>query len=196
MGGEYGLRLRPDEVEELAQDLFLYWLRRKSRFDGRTLGELWNFVSASVRHLVIDHVRHVRADKRTSECDPWFKPLPMDEVESGERGPSASLAVSLGRTPERRMLREEELVRLRRRFQDHCRQVVGEENDAEIVELAVLGGRSSRELSRELARSGRRVCHSTIDSWVHRLRERLAGEGLELPRRPREPDGVWPAGLA
>lgn len=195
-GGEYGLRLRPEEVEEMVQELFLYWLRRKSRFEGWTRGQLWSFVTASVRHLLIDHVRHITADKRTADCcDPWFEPLPLDEAETGERGPRVGLAVAFCRTPERQMLQREEFGRLRRRFQEQCRHVVGDERDVAVLSQAVLGGRSSGELSRELARSGRRVCRSTIDSWVHKLRKRLAKEGLELPRRCREPDGAWPTGL-
>ena len=194
-GCEYGLRLRPEEVEELAQDLFLYWLRRRSRFDGRTLGQLWKFLLASVRHLVIDHRRRVTADKRAADCDPWLETLPLDQASTGELGPSPSRASSCRRTPECQMLRREELLGLQRRFVGHCRKVVDDERDAEVLAQAVLGGRSSGELSRELARSGRKVCRSTIDSWVHKLRRRLADQGLVLPRRCREPDGAWPAGL-
>lgn len=194
-GGEYGLRLRPEEVEEMVQELFLYWLRRNSRFEGWTRGQLWSFVTASVRHLLIDHVRRITAEKRTSDCDPWFEPLPLDEVETGELGPQVGLAVAFCRTPERQMLRREEFGRLRHRFEEQCRHVVGDERDVAVLSQAVLGGRSSGELSRELAGSGRRVCRSTIDSWVHKLRRRLAEEGLGLPRRCREPDGAWPAGL-
>ena len=194
-GSDYGLRLRPQEVEELAQDLFLYWLRRNCRFNGRTLGELWKFILASIRHLVIDHVRYLRAEKRTTDCDPWFEPLALDDVETGRQGPESSLATSSRRTPEVRMLRREELVRLRKRLTDHCRHVVSHERDADVLVRAVLEGRSSRELSRESGRRGRPICRSTIDSWVHALRGRLALEGLVLPRRSREPEGAWPAGL-
>ena len=195
MATEHGLNVSRAEVEELSQELYLYWLRRGSRFDGKTSGQFWRFVSASIRHLVIDQVRRITADKRSLECDPWLVPLPIDEVESGECGamiePLTRLGSEAGRSPETVLVRRENFGDLWRRLIDHCREVVDDERDVEVLERAVLDGHSSRELSLALRRAGRPICHSTIDSWVHRLRLRLESSGLQLPRRAREPDSVW-----
>lgn len=190
MAGEHGLSAGPSEVEELSQELYLYWLRRGTRFEGRTARQFWRFVTISVRHLVIDEVRRVTADKRSPACDPWLQPLPVDEVESGHRGPGPSLATACGRTPEAQMLRSEETGWMWERFRGHCLEVVGEEY-IDVLARAVLDGHTSRELSHALGRAGRPVCRSTIDSWVHRLRQRLEAEGLRLPRREREVESTW-----
>lgn len=196
VANENGLRPSRAEVEELTQELFVSWLVRGRRgFDGRRASQFWRFVHSSVRNLVVDRVRRLTADKRSLECDPWLRPLSLHEVEQGHGGPGTSLATACGGTPESRMLRRETFDDGLRRFRAHCRDVVDDERDVEVLALAVLDGHTSRELSRALRRAGRPVGASTVDSWVCRLRRRLADDGLRLPRRSREPESAWPPKL-
>lgn len=205
---DHGLHPSPSEVEELAQELYLYWLGRRSSFHGRTLSHFWGFVSSSVRHLVIDQVRRITAGKRSPACDPWQPAVLLDELEAGCSGLSAhQLALTLstpgsqptwprGGSPESHLIARQESELLRRQFAEQCRVVVDGERAVEVMAATLLDGHSSREVSRALGRSGRAVCESTIDSWVHRLRRHLEATGRGLPRRPREPESVWPPKFA
>jgi DNA-directed RNA polymerase specialized sigma24 family protein len=207
VAAEHGLQPSPPEVEELSQELYLYWLGRGSSFQGRTVHHFWKFVSSSVRHLVIDQVRRVTAHKRSPACDPWLPTVSLDELEAGTAGPSLLPAASAlstpfvlptwprGGSPESHLIARQESDLLRRRFAEQCRMVVDEERGVEVMALTLLDGHSSREVSRALRRSGRAVCESTIDSWVHRLRRHLESAGRKLPRRPREPESLWPPRL-
>ncbi|MDA8018467.1 MAG: hypothetical protein MPN21_13580 [Thermoanaerobaculia bacterium] len=192
MCAEHGLRIGRAEVDELSQDLYVRWLRRGRRFRGTSDGQFWQFVSTSIRHLVVDHLRGLATYKRSPEGDPWSQPLSMDDVEGGDLGSWSSLEKLSPRSPEACLARGQELENLRHRLESYCRRVVSDPRNVEMLMQAVLDGRSSMELSRVSAMAGHPVCRSTVDTWISRLRAALQADGQRLPRRPREPEGIWP----
>jgi DNA-directed RNA polymerase specialized sigma24 family protein len=94
-----------------------------------------------------------------------------------EAGSFADRLADPGVSPEERLLANE----LRRHFLQRCRAVAGrrsKDRSVRIVRLAVLEGWSSREISERF-----RLAPTGVDSLVHRMRHRLAQEGLHLQRR-------------
>lgn len=197
VGRDHGLHPTRAEVDELAQDLYLVWLHRGTRFRGRTFAEFWSFVATSVRRLVIDQVRRARADKRSPTPHGWHHAAPIDGSHGTceEPAPPGDVSLRSAWTPEDRLLAAESYAHYQERLLQACREVMERDEEAEILAAILLDGYSSREVSRALARRGPAVSVSTLDSWVHRLRLRLAADGLRLPNRTPEPEGAWPPKL-
>jgi len=79
---------------------------------------------------------------------------------------------------------EDRLISAERRkaFLDSCRRLAGRQRqrNLRIFRLAFLDGLTSVEISERL---GRPISANGIDTLLHRVRRRLAEEGLMVPRR-------------
>jgi RNA polymerase sigma factor (sigma-70 family) len=161
------LPLTPEEIEDLLQDV---WCRLFERWGPRLAlgggeGRLYNYLVRTTRNVVRDEVRARRAAKRG-----WGR-----LESSGEAWAVARRSVDPRPSPEERAM----LRQWRRAFRRRCR-CVARRRDLEIVERVLFEGWTSRELAAAL---GAPLSPSAIDTLVHRVRRRLAAEGLELPRR-------------
>ena len=181
----HGAPLTPEEVEDLVQEiwcrLYQHWGERLGLVGGE--GRVYNYLVRTTRNAVRDALRTRQAAKR-----------------GGDRRRSGSEAWSRARrradprpSPEERAM----LRQWRRLFRRRCRRVTGRRGTA-IVERVVLEGWTSRELAAFL---GPPLSPSAIDTLVHRVRRRLAAEGLVLPRRrgrrrPAAPGGPVPGTAA
>lgn len=169
-----GRRPRPEDVEELVQEVYFRLLagraRRLRRFRGTSDGELLAFLGRVVRSVVLDHLRAAGAAKRTAERRPLRPSL---------RHPSTMEPADCGLSAEQRLLLREHRAALLARVQ----KLAGgrrRERNLEILRLALVDGWSSREISRLLAG---RLTPSGVDSVVHRARRLLAEEGITVPAR-------------
>jgi RNA polymerase sigma factor (sigma-70 family) len=164
----YRLRATPEEIEDLVQEV---WCRLVQRWGPRLglgggEGRLYTYLVRTTRNVVLDEVRARKAAKRghgrrESSGDAWSR---------------ARRRVDPRPSPEERAM----LRQWRRTFRRRCRRVA-RRRDAAIVERVVFEGWTSRELAAAL---GTPLSPSAIDTLVHRVRRRLAAEGLDLPRRP------------
>ena len=163
----YRLRLRPEEIEDLLQDV---WCRLVQHWGGRLdldggEGRVYAYLVRTTRNAVRDEVRARRTLKRRHDRSAGSETTWDEARRRVDPRPSPE---------ERAMLRQ-----WRRVFRHRCRRVAGRRAVA-IVERVVLDGWSSRELAALL---GPPLSPSAIDTVVHRVRRKLAAEGLELPRR-------------
>ncbi len=155
-----------EEPEEIAQELYCRLLGGVARqLHGVSDGELWSYLGQIAYRLLLDRQRWQLAAKR-------FPPF-SHTVLGVEQVPSQSSS------PE-----ELTLVSERRRLLLHrCAAALREPCSGPRVRalwMAVFGGWNSRDIAR---RVGGGLSASQIDCMIHRLKKRLAAEGLYLPRR-------------
>lgn len=169
----------PDRVEDLVQEVWCRLLERggrpqELRGDGRTFA----YLARTTRNLAIDRVRAARAVKRGRG---WLR----DEGHrDDDEGPAVveTLRDRAAPTPEDELLRRERRHRARAVLASLVKDRQRRHRDAGILELALLDGWTSRQISAAL---GGRLTASSIDSLVHRARRALRRRGVELPSRRR-----------
>lgn len=158
---------RAAQLEDLVQECYCRLLegggRRLAEFRGLTEPEARAWLLRVAERSTRDRLRSARAEKRggARTAAPWRE---VDRL----RDRSGS--------PERRAIGRQELARFRRRL----RRLSRTPRDERILRLVFLGGLTSREVARL---SGGALSPSTIDTVVHRFRERLAAEGIAVARR-------------
>ncbi len=169
-------RIRPgrDAVDEVAQEVYCRLLaqsgRRLAQCRAESEDQVAAYLARVAERVVVDQVRIGSAAKRGGGL------VGLDWTRVG--GLVKNLIDPSG-TPEDRVLARERLARLAAA----CRQAgagAAWRRDARILRLALFDGWTSREISRHL---GGRLAPSSVDSRIHRLRRRVAGSGVELPRR-------------
>ena len=165
-----GAPAHPELVRDLKQDVFCRLLvaarRRVGWVRGSSEGEAWNYFLQIVRTTVLDYLRRRRARRRQcvrATVDMRF----LDGV------------VASDQTPEQRLLSAEEESQLEARYRA-CLAPHNRKRRARALRLALFEGWSSREIARD---SGGALRASQVDGMVHRVRRRLAKQGVEVPRR-------------
>ncbi len=162
-----GFEVPEEDFEELVQELYCRLLAAGvGQFRGRTEHELWGYLRRVARNLIVDRQRSAAASKRIHEL-------------ALARWEDRRFWVSRSASPEEKVLEGER----RRLFVVSCRRFAdGDGSILRVLEMALLEGRSSREIA--VALRGR-LNASQVDNLVHRLRRRLAQEGLHVPHRRR-----------
>ena len=170
----HGLSPRSGEVEELVQEVYFRLLghggRRLRAFAGEHPAQARAFLRQVSRRVVLDTLRHSQRRKRAG----------VEGLFGAVRLPPAELGYLRYGNPESSLLARERVDHLFER----CRRAAGRRNpdrNLRILKLALLEGRSSREISRHL---GGRLAPSSIDSVIHRVRRELSRGGDEIRRRP------------
>lgn len=172
-----GLPVEPELVEEWAQEVYCRLLKGGA---GRLRLLLrWNerqvvtYLSRVAQRVVVDELRAQTAAKRGGGARTFSTCL--KEL--------ADLAVDPRGTPEDQIL----LAEHRRLLLERCRPIAesmlgwGDRGRLlRVLRLILLEGWSSREVSRA---EGDWLPPSTIDTLIHRLRQRLARGGFGLPSR-------------
>lgn len=195
MAERSGLAPDAEELRDMAQDLYLGWLRRGRGFDGTSQAEFWLYVRASARNLAVSRRRRLETEKRSAGAGDQERAERMGVAAAGAEyeGHRASHDTAC---PETRLLARERRRLRTRRLRRAIRSVAPLDARAHLaLEWVLLEGRSSSEVSRLLALRGEEVCRDQIDRWVFRLRRRLQAQGLRLPRRTPEPAGTWAPSL-
>lgn len=170
----FGVRLSREEREDLVQNAYLRLLDNQAlglrRCRAKRESELSAYLGRIGERVVVDHLRSSSALKRGRRHL-------VDRLLGFEKDP-AECAIDRSPTPEDWVLNRER----RRFFLERCRDVVGKRpvRDLNVLYLAFFEGHSSREICRQL---GGGLTPSCVDSVVHRLKQRLADFGLQLPRR-------------
>lgn len=169
----------PEQVDDLLQEVYCRLLSRGGRslrlFRGAGEEELAAYLGRIAERTVADHLRTSRALKRGRGRLLAFGPCAGEEA--------VARAVDPRGTPEDLLLAAER----HRHFRAVCRRLLPgptAARDTRVLELALLGGWSSREIARAL---GGRLAPSSIDSLVCRLRRRLAESGIAVPKRDCRP---------
>jgi RNA polymerase sigma factor (sigma-70 family) len=165
-----GLRPEPEHVGEVVQDIYCRLLEggesRLERLRQLQLRGTLNYLTRVAESTVYDQVRAARTAKRGNGSRLRMSRqirVRLEKVADPAPTPDQAFLISEGRR----------LVQLRFR-------TLGGLRDARILWLALVEGWQSRELGRAFALAPR-----TVDTLIHRLRRRFAGEGLELRRRRR-----------
>lgn len=165
--GRYGARWAPDEVEEAVQEawcrLVQHWGPRRLGLEGAGEGRLFTYLARTTRNVVVDWLRAAGAKKRGGG---W------ERVTS--RGGTLDHMLDAGATPEETLMAGE----LRRLFRHRCARLLPprRRREVRVLELAILDGWSSREISRRLRG---RLSPGAVATLVYRMRRRLRAEGLE-----------------
>lgn len=172
----YAMELE-ERVEDLVQEVYCRLLGsadRRRRFQGNSEAQLMAYLQRVALSVVVDARREALAEKR------W----------GGQRIAWAEwrLAPNVGVTEEADA--EERLLfgERRRLFLAICREALGRRANSttmQIARLALLEGWTSREIAAGL---DGRLGVAGVDSIISRLRRRLAGLGVALPRRDRLPE--------
>lgn len=167
---------RDGEVEEVVQEIYFRLLdhggRRLRSFAGHHAGQGQAFLRQVAHRVILDRVRHAEACKRSGKGS--------GNLSRAMRLPASELGFRPHGDPERHLLARE---RMRELF-ERCRAAGGrrhQDRNLHILQLALVEGRSSREISHKL---GGRLTPSSVDSVIHRLRRRLAGTDASLRHRP------------
>jgi RNA polymerase sigma factor (sigma-70 family) len=159
-----------EDVEDIVQNLYTRLLadegHRLKNFRGTTEEELFGYLRRTATRLSIDVQRRARAVKRGGGVS-------MKVVRDLEAQGKTSLE---GRpSPEERLL-----------AQESCRLAIREalpsrpswaRRDLKILRLSLIEGRTSREISQAW---GGTLHPSSVDSSMHRMRQRLAASSLNL----------------
>ena len=169
-----GLRPEPEHVREMIQDIYCRLLEggtpRLERLRTLKLRGTLNYLTRVAESTVFDQVRAACTVKRGH----------------GHRlHMSRQVRIRLERIPDPAPAPDHALLQSegRRRILRHFRSMGGPgsgERNARLLWLALVEGWESRELGRAFALAPR-----SVDTLVHRLRRRFAGDGLELRRRRR-----------
>lgn len=165
-----GIEPRPEQLEELVQEVYFRLLSRGLKqldrgVDNRDLVPA--YMARIAERVAVDEVRAYRAGRHTKVR--W---VPFDPE---------GLVADSSSNPEDRFFRAEK----RRLFLDRCRAIaaLGRENrrrNLRILHLAFLEGWTSREI----ARAEGRLAPSTVDTVVSRARRLLEKRlGIPLPSR-------------
>lgn len=162
-----GQRPERHRVEDLVQEVYCRLLAQGGGFDLRRRRDpqVVAYLRRAVRSAAVDGVRAAGAAKRRSG-----EPVPGAVVEPADPAPD----------PEQRLLARDRRRRLLARWRAAAGRGPGAARDTRLLALTLIGGWTSREIA---AASGGRVCSSTVDAAVCRMRRRLAASGLRLPRR-------------
>jgi RNA polymerase sigma factor (sigma-70 family) len=165
-----GLRPEPEHVSEMIQDVYCRLLEggpsRLERLQQLQLRGTLSYLTRVARSTVLDQVRTARTAKR-------------GDLRRLRRGVHLERIADPAPTPDQALLLSEGRRLLLRRFRDLGGPGDGSRN-ARLLWLALVEGWESRELGRAFALAPR-----SVDTLVHRLRRRFAGEGLKLRRRRR-----------
>lgn len=165
---------RPDSewVGEMLQEVYCRLLENRRlilrRFRGSSDAQAFSYLKRVAETVTVDRLRADGAAKRGG----WL-------IEGGHEELTDDAVADLGVSPEALLLERDSW----RRFWGSCRRHVRSRHrarDLAILQLAVFEGWSSREIAAAL---GDRLTVSSVDTILHRLRRRLAAQGLELPGR-------------
>jgi DNA-directed RNA polymerase specialized sigma24 family protein len=169
-----GLRLEAEHVSEMIQDVYCRLLEggppRLERLRKLQVRGILTYLTRVAESTVYDQVRAARTAKRGSVRWLWI---------SRQAGSCLERIPDPAPTPDHALLLSEGRRLVLRRFRDLGGPGSGTRN-ARLLWLALVEGWESRELGRAFALAPR-----SVDTLVHRLRRRFAGEGLELRRRRR-----------
>jgi len=175
----FDARISNDEHQDLLQETYCRLLEGQGRRLRGCRGEVEGAISAYLgrvaESVVVDFLRGRGAAKRGGG-------VLVDLGRSGAADPTDRL-VDPRRSPEERLLLRER----RLRFLAKCGKLVGKrspERDIRVLYLAFFEGWTSREIC---SRLGKGIKPSTVDSLVHRLKKRLAAQGIDVPRRRSGP---------
>lgn len=162
-----GQPVRRERVDDLVQEAYCRLLEGSSRrlrtFRGAAPAELGAWLQRLAERTAIDCLRAETAAKRGRDLV-----VPEAAVGEGPPDPAGS--------PQRRIEQRERL----RHFAHRCRALAPDERAVRILKLVLVGGWTSREVARA---SRGAFSSSRVDSMIHRLRRRLAAEGLPLADR-------------
>ena len=173
-----GLPVEPELVEERAQEVYFRLLKGGA---GRlrlllewSERQVVTYLSRVAQRVVLDELRAMAAAKRGGGTRVTFSTCMKD---------LANQAVDPRGTPEDQVL----LAEHRRILLERCRPIAesmagwgDRQRSLRILRLILVEGWSSREVSHA---EGGRLAPSTIDTFIHRLRQRLARSGFGLPSR-------------
>ncbi len=164
-----GMRPEPERLEDLLQETFCHLLERGApAFRGECDAEVLAYLGKIADNAAIDRFRADSAQKRSP--GPIVPELDPDTFQ-GVR--------DLDANPEDLLLAKER----RRVFLSFCRKVVrgrSAQRDLRLLQWSVLDGWTSKEISGALKGQLR---PSSVDSQLHRLRRRLADQGMLVPAR-------------
>jgi RNA polymerase sigma factor (sigma-70 family) len=178
----------PEQVDDLLQEVYCRLLanggRRLRLFRGEGEEEMSAYLGRIAERVVADQMRTTRTLKRGRGRLLVFGPAAGEDA--------VARAVDPRGTPEDQLLAAER----HRHFRAVCQRLLPgptAARDTRVLELALLGGWSSREIARAL---GGRLAPSSVDSLVYRLRRRLAQSGIAVPKRDCRPARPADAGDA
>ncbi|MCB1034481.1 MAG: sigma-70 family RNA polymerase sigma factor [Acidobacteria bacterium] len=171
-----GVPFTEADLEEAQQEVYFRLLdqdrRRLHQFRGSHESQARSFLRRVASSVVFDMVRRGTALKRGGEM--------LEDIVHGDTRSGESTFLLYTSTPEVEILSREQFRRIVRR----CRRIASRSShgrrNLRILHLALVEGRTSREIARRL---GSTLSTSTIDSILHRIRRDLASEGLRLPAR-------------
>ena len=170
-----GIFPSPVDIEDLLQEVYCKLLASGGRVlrncRGRHGSEVSAYLGRVAESVVLDYLRATAAEKRG-------KDLVIQQILEQDMD-MCDLAADRGPSPEERILNRERRDLLLSR----CRQKssgTSATRDLWLLYLAFFEGCTSREISRHL-KGG--LTPGSVDCAVHRLRKRLALQGLQLPRR-------------
>jgi RNA polymerase sigma factor (sigma-70 family) len=171
---EFGEAPEADRVEEVVQEVYCRLLdaqgHRLAACRAESEGQAFSYLGRVVERVVLDQLRARLAAKRGGG-----RLRPLSGVR--ERREAQRVVDPVG-TPEDRLLAAERRRLLLEQWRDIASRPTGR-RDLRILRLALVEGWSSREIARTLGK----LAPSSVDSVVHRLRRRLSGDGIDLPRR-------------
>ena len=165
----------PADIEDLLQEVYCKLLDSGGKVlrncHGRHGNEVSAYLGRVAESVVLDYLRASAAEKRGKELVIQQKPEQEFEL--------CDLAADRGPSPEERILNRErrDLVLSRCRKKSSGASAT---KDLWVFYLAFFEGWTSREISKHV-RGG--LTPSSVDCALHRLRKRLAVQGLQLPRR-------------
>lgn len=170
-----GIFPSPADIEDLLQEVYCKLLERGGRVlrncRGRHGKEVRAYLGRVAESVVLDYLRASAAEKRGKDLVIQQKPEQDFEI--------CDLIADRGPSPEERTLNRERRDLLFSR----CRRKSSggsATKDLWVLYLAFFEGWTSREISGHL-KDG--LTPGLVDCAVHRLRKRLAVQGLRLPRR-------------
>ena len=165
-----------EPAEDLVQEVYCRLLGgggsgRPRQFRGSSEAQLMSYLQRVAVSVVVDAHRATLAQKRAGGR--------LVVLEEWRLTPLSGFNDVIG--PEDRLLAGER----RRDFLQICRRALGRNATAEtlrIARLALLEGWTSREIAAVL---GGGLSVAAVNTIIHRLRRKLVGHGVELPRRDR-----------
>jgi DNA-directed RNA polymerase specialized sigma24 family protein len=180
--GYAGIPRQPEQVEERVQEVYCRLLmggpQRLRQLRRWSKGQVVTYLSRVAQRVVVDELRAQAAVKRGG----------LRVSFSGCMKEAAERTADPRCTPEEAAI----LAEGRRLLLERCRLLAASmtsRNDRglylRILRLALLEGWSSREIVRA---GGCRLAASSVDSLVHRARQRLVRDGLAVPRRRGDPE--------
>lgn len=166
-----GVACPPEELDDVVQEVYCRLLRRRRAAlracRGREDCEIDAYLFRLAQRVALDHLRARAAARRGGD---------VTHVSDGDGSPAAGLA-SREPSPEDRTLLTEQWRLLAAR----CgRSPDTEDLDRRLLVWSLRDGLTSAEIARRLRG---RIGPSGVDTRLHRMRHRLAAEGVLLPRR-------------